>query len=350
MKKFVSLTLFGFLLSGIVGCSNVSKRVSDESSDIVRPILNVMKLSSGLDEDDHSYVVFNYTISPSNASDKSIITTLSWNDEDAEDIEEDYPIDEYITCDVDESVSTITLTCLQAFFYQANLNVRSASNLECYVNIPLDYESRLVDFSWDELEKTSSYIFSAGVTKQPWWIDTADSISVTDSAITVECDYSITAGMSGSKKMFNFPFTSYKNNAAVYSFGSVDSQHETISASLDIDSVSLTAYGSVSTSWPDKVIELFEDDILPNVWEYSFMTLSSFKNYVSVWAAETLSGAESADLHNNMFLLTFDADVTFSASNGVSSTRTFSFEYKISGNSFDIPVTSLAVNGSSYIF
>ena len=346
MKKFLTLALFGLLLGGTVGCSQIKQSENEEPIEVIRPVLSIRKLASGLDSNNHSYVKFNYTISPSNASDRSIITTLTWTEEGA-DIE--FPMQYYINCSVDESDSSITVTCLQAFMFQANLNVRSASNRDCYVDIPIDYESRLTGFSFSELEKTSSYQLN-GQTVQPWWSTTADSITVSDSEIALDCEYWDYGNIPSTNKMFNFDFGGYIARAAIYSYGSVDNVHESLSMSVSFSTPTITAYGSVSTQWPNKVIQLFSSDILPNSWDDKYMTVASFDAYATQWAANTLTAAEASDLHNNLFLLSFDADVTFSGSNGASTTRSFAFSYKIAGTFFDVPVRSLSTETDSHTF
>ena len=351
MKKFLTLALFGLLLGGTVGCSQIKQSENEEPIEVIRPVLSIRKLASGLDSNNHSYVKFNYTISPSNASDRSIITTLTWTEEGA-DIE--FPMQYYINCSVDESDSSITVTCLQAFMFQANLNVRSASNRDCYVDIPIDYESRLTGFIWTELEKSSSYTLN-GQTVQPWWSGTAESIdtqySESNDEISLSCQYWDYGNISGSTKMFNFPFYSYINRAAIYSYGSVDNQHETLNTTLTLGQFSLTAYGSVSTNWPNKVKAYFEDTIADMIYEdYTYMTVDAFDNAASTWAASYLTSAESSDLHSNMFSLSFDLDVTYSGSNGVSSTKNFSFTYMISGQFFNVPVRSLSTETDSHTF
>ena len=176
MKKFLKLALFGFLMVGTIGCSETKEINNDlnieQPAEFTVPKLAVRKLATGTDSGGHNFVKFNYTISPSNATDLSIITTLSWVDSSVQDT-----MSSYLTVSTDESDSSITLTCLQDFSHQANLNVRSASNAECYVNIPIDYEIRTKSFNWSELAATSSYTLN-GQTVQPWWYGTADSLTV----------------------------------------------------------------------------------------------------------------------------------------------------------------------------
>ena len=344
MKKFISLALFGLLMVGTTGCSN-NKQISEPVEE-VQQVLSIRKLNSGVDSNDHSFVKFNYSISPSNASDRSVITTLSWVNQNVQDT-----ISNYLTVLADESDYSITVTCLQSFSNQVNLNVRSAHNSECYVDIPIDYEVRLEDFDFTELEKTASYQLN-GSTVQPWWNGTAYSISVNnDSSISVDCtQYRDYGNISSTVKIFSFPFSQYIARAAKYSVGTVDNVSETLNVSYTLGSCSLTAYGSVSTQWPSKVMELFDEDILPNIAEYGYMTVGNFDSYVSSWAFDNLTAAEASDIYNNMFSLIFDLDVEFSGSNGVTSTKEISFQYMISGRFFDIPVRSLSTESVSYTF
>ena len=344
MKKFISLALFGLLMVGTNGCSN-NKQISEPVEE-VQQVLSIRKLNSGVDSNDHSFVKFNYSISPSNASDRSVITTLSWVNQNVQDI-----ISNYLTVLADESDYSITVTCLQSFSNQVNLNVRSAHNSECYVDIPIDYEVRLEDFDFTKLEKTASYQLN-GSTVQPWWNGTADSITVNnDSSISVDCSqYWDYGNISSTVRIFSFPFSQYIARAAEYIIGTVDNVSETLNVSYTLGSCSLTAYGSVSTQWPSKVMELFDEDILPNIVEYGYMTVGSFDSYVSSWAADNLTAAEASDIYNNMFSLVFDLDVEFNGSNGVTSTKEMTFQYMISGHFFNIPVRSLSTESVSYTF
>ena len=120
---------------------------------------------------------------------------------------------------------------------------------------------------------------------------------------------------------------------------------------MTLGQFSLTAYGSVSTNWPNKVKTYFEDTIADMIYEdYTYMTVDAFDNAASTWAASYLTSAESSDLHSNMFSLSFDLDVTYGGSNGVSSTKNFAFTYMISGRFFDIAVRSLSTETDSHTF
>ncbi len=354
MKKF-NKRLFGAmfttLLMGLTACNGV-KNVDPQPNDggeyiVERPSIAVRKLSSGTNSNDNPYVTFGYTITPSNASDRSLITTLSWvtyNGIDDTDYYDSH-IGDYLTVSVNESNNTITVTCLQNFSNQANLNIVCAANSQCTANIPIDYEVRLEDFNFNELRATTSYTVN-NQTVQPWWAGTASSISATNypNEIGVTCDYWDYGNIGSTVKMFNLPFGQYISRAAVYSYGSVDNVHENLTVSYSADAhCTLTALGSVSTNWPDKVRGYFDNTLIPNIIEYGYMTVGSFDTAVSDWAAQNLTAAETSDIHNNIMNIGFGIDVTFSGSNGVSSTIGISFTYSISGRFFDVALGSFAV-------
>lgn len=342
--------MFTTLLMGLTACNGVKnvdpQSDNDEEFILKQPSIAVRKLSSGTDNNSHNYVTFSYTITPANASDRSLITSLTWVTHNGWEDPDYYDanISDYITASVNESSQTITVTCMQAFENQANLNIRCAANSQCTANIPIDYEVRLDGFSFDELKKTSSYTMG-GQTLQPWWSGTAESISTTHypSEIGVDCSCWDYGNIASTTKMFNFPFNQYIGRAAIYSYGSVDNAHETLTTTCSLTPCSMTALGSVSTNWPDKVKGFFNNNILPGVVQNGFMTLASFDSAASTWAAQNLTAAETSDLHHNIFELSFAVDVTYTGSNGVSSTIAISFTYSISGLFFDVALGSFAV-------
>lgn len=358
INKRLFSAMFATLLMGLTACNGV-KNVDPQPNDggeyiVEKPSIAVRKLSSGTDNNSHNYVTFSYTITPANASDRSLITTLTWVTHNGWEDPDYYDanISDYITASVNETSQTITVTCMQAFQNQANLNITCAANSQCTANIPIDYEVRLDGFNFYELKQTSSYTMD-GQTLQPWWAGTAESISITNypSEIGATCSYWDYGNIASTTKMFNFPFNQYIGRAATYSYGSVDNTHETLTTTYSLDPCSLTAFGSVSTNWPNKVKGFFDNNVLPGVVQNGFMTLASFDSAASAWAAQNLTAAETSDLHNNQFTLSFGVDVTYTGSNGVSSTIGISFSYSISGRFFDVALGSFAVEpGVEIIF
>lgn len=343
--------MFTTLLMGLTACNGV-KNVDPQPNDggeyiVEKPSIAVRKLSSGTDNNSHNYVTFSYTITPSNASDRSLITTLTWVTHNGWEDPDYYDanISDYITASVNETNQTITVTCMQAFQNQANLNITCAANSQCTANIPIDYEVKLEDFNFNELKATTSYTVN-NQTVQPWWAGTASSISTSyyPNEIDVTCDYWDYGNIGNTVRMFNLPFGQYIGRAAIYSYGSVDNVHESLTVSYSADAhCSLTALGSVSTNWTDKVRGYFDNTLIPNIVEYGYMTVGSFDTEASAWAAQNLTAAETSDIHNNIMNISFGIDVTFSGSNGVSSTIRISFAYSISGRFFDVALGSFAV-------
>lgn len=332
---------------GATGCSNNLTKESE--SDVITPVLAVKKLSSGTDSNNHSYVTFNYTITPANASDRSIITELTWTEEGTE---SDFPMEYYLSCSVNENNSTITVTCLQPFIVQANLNITCASNSDCYVDLLIDYEVKLTDFnfSYAHLDATAAYT-SNGLSINPWWYGTCDSLDNTQSQWFIQStQFSNYSSFNQNANFFNFPFNNFRSSAAVYSLGTVDEDHETLSVSYSLSRIICSSYISLTTSLQDKLEDFFESDILPNCLDYVYMDADSFDYSASTWAATNLTSSEASELHSKTITLNFDLDVTFSGSNGVSKTQSIRFYYQIDGRFFDVPVRSFSTDGEDVIF
>ena len=355
MKKF-NKRLFGAmfttLLMGLTACNGV-KNVDPQPNDggeyiVEKPSIAIRKLSSGTNSNDNPYVTFGYTITPSNASDRSIITTLSWLSYTgiADTDYYDSHIGDYLTVSVDESNTTITVTCLQAFSNQANLNITCAANSQCTTNVTIDYEVRLDEFNLAQahLNATTSYVEN-GQTIQPWWSGTCSSMDTSNSSqwLLTSNEFRDYSSYNSSAKIFNFPFNSYKAAAAVYSYGSVDNVHETLSVSYAVTRVVCSSMIGLGASLESKLEQYFEDDVIPNCFEYTYMLASAFNSNASAWAATHLNASETSELHSKTFSLNFDINVTFSGSNGVSKTQAMQFAYWIDGRFFDVAVSSFAL-------
>lgn len=363
MKK-INKRLFGAmfttLLMGLTACNGV-KNVdpqSDNDDELIlkQPSIAVRKLSSGTNSNSNPYVTFGYTITPSNASDRSIITTLSWLSYTG--IEDtayyDSHINDYLTVSVSEENSTITLTCLQAFTNQANLNITCAANSQCTADVPIDYEIRLDQFnlSLAHLDATSSYTEN-GQTHQPWWSGAFTTLDTSNSSqwYLQSSEFTNYQSYNASARAFTFPFNSYKSAAAVYSYGTVDNQHETLSVECTFRNVTVASYVSISASLKNKLEQYFESDILPNSIEYGYMTIADFSRSASAWAAANLNAAESSELHNQNPTLNYILTVTFRGSNGVSASQDISILHRFDGRFWDIPVSSFALeNGVEVVF
>lgn len=344
--------MFITLLMGLTACNGVKnvdpQSDNDEEFILKQPSIAVRKLSSGTNSDSNPYVSFGYTITPSNASDRSIITTLSWlSYTGIEDTDYyDSHINDYLTVSVDESNTTITVTCLQAFSNQANLNITCAANNQCTTNVTIDYEVRLNDFNFAKahLNAATSYVEN-GQTIQPWWSGTCSSIDTSNSSqwLLTSNEFRDYSSYNSSAKIFNFPFNSYKAAAANYSYGSVDNVHETLFVSYAVTRVLCSSMIGLGNSLGSKLVQYFEDDVIPNCFENTYMLASAFNNNASAWAATHLNAPETSELHSKIFSLNFDINVTFSGSNGVSKTQEMQFAYWIDGRFFDVAVSSFAL-------
>lgn len=352
--------MFTTLLMGLTACNGV-KNVdpqSDNGEELIlkQPSIAVRKLSSGTNSDSNPYVTFGYTITPSNASDRSIITTLSWLSYTGIDDPDYYDshISDYLTVSVSEANSTITLTCLQAFTNQANLNITCAANSQCTADVPIDYEIRLDQFnlSLAHLDATTSYTEN-GQTYQPWWSGAFTTLDVSNSSqwFLQSSEFTNYQSYNASARAFTFPFNSYKSAAAVYSYGTVDNQHETLSVECTFTNVVVGSYVSISSSLVNKLEQYFENDILPNSIEYGYMTIADFSRSASAWAAANLNAAESSELHNQNPTLSYILTVTFRGSNGVSKSQDINILHRFDGRFWDIPVSSFALeNGVEVVF
>lgn len=89
---------------------------------------------------------FKATVTPSNATNKELIWSLSWKNASSE-WASGKNIGEYLT--LSSSGMSATLTCSQAFGEQAIITVRSADNTDIYKNCTIDYSVKIVDFELD---------------------------------------------------------------------------------------------------------------------------------------------------------------------------------------------------------
>lgn len=118
-----------------VGGSSASSAGSSASSASVGNVaaVQIKLLTTGTDADGNETRTFSYSITPSNATDKSITTSLAWTDSTVTDA-----ISSYYSVAVDSSAMTITVTMKQRAGYQATLKVSSAVNSSLSSSVTVD--------------------------------------------------------------------------------------------------------------------------------------------------------------------------------------------------------------------
>lgn len=141
MKKnnLFKLSLLAFSVLGVVGCSNVEpvtkeEQIIQENEDIVSHGVQVQRLSSGVDANDHPYQSFTYITTPSTASASTIDVSAAFVGGGS--------CSSYLTVSHNASTKTITATCLQPFSTLIKIHIQSHYNSSAYADVTVHYTQK----------------------------------------------------------------------------------------------------------------------------------------------------------------------------------------------------------------
>lgn len=106
----------------------------------------ISSLSTGIDSNGHATQTFNYTISPSTASNQNITLALGWTSTGVTET-----VSSYLTASQDSANKTITLTCLAAFSNQATLKIASVADPTKSASVTVDYEKKFLGWGTNNI-------------------------------------------------------------------------------------------------------------------------------------------------------------------------------------------------------
>lgn len=353
--------MFVTLLMGLSSCNSAVKTIEPQPIDGVEPqaslpALNVRRLNTGTNSSNQNYITFEYTISPANASDRSVITTLTWTDPTVESSLNIHVAD-YLSVSANDEDLTITVTCLQEFSYQAKLHIVAAAKTDLYADVLIDYETRLLSFNMGAsgcLYETGHYTLQ-GNSYAPWWDDTFDSLTnnSSDHNLLAHDNFYDKANSNILAPLFDYStLLTTLPRTAVYSNGSVNNTNETLSATLTVSNLDVSCLVSITDYLCTKLESFFQskiDAVIADPANEIYLT-DDFETQAPAWADDHLSESETAQLHSRVIRLIFDLGVTFSASNGISETTTFHCTYDIDGKFWDIPVSAFTAETNNICF
>ena len=102
--------------------------------------IQIKKVTSGTDNDGHEYKTYSYSISPNDAYYHEVTASISFADERVNG-------SSYLTCSIDNTNKTFTVTCLQAFDSVATLRLK-ASWGTAYADIQIDYKQKVTGVTY----------------------------------------------------------------------------------------------------------------------------------------------------------------------------------------------------------
>lgn len=102
----------------------------------------VKNVSTGTDEDSHSFVTINYGLTPTNTTDTSLIATIGWVSSAVTD-----NAALFLKAEIDTLVKTIKVTCLQAFANQMKVVVASTIDPTKTATITFDVAQKFLGFN-----------------------------------------------------------------------------------------------------------------------------------------------------------------------------------------------------------
>lgn len=361
MKKIYLLAVLATL--SLTGC-NQQRKQQGTSVLANQPELHVRRASSGMDANGNSTITFNYTISPSGATDKTVIPVVRWSDANII-----TPIASYLSATSDSNNMTITVTCYQAFENQATLVVTSNSNSNLTSSITIDYEQKpngIIAHSFNEtIQWIQSWAGEDAGQALSWYYGFSGNV---DSLYGFNDEYG------GSFETITFVNTARFTNASAeltYSTGTIllsenqiDNYNEQVSKALS-GNVTCRAYwygytgsnpssNTLTSTALSNALESFGVDLFTQYWYSSNLTLGTLYRAAKT-AAEGFSSSASSSLNINDYyclMVTVPVTHTIELNNGRLFQKTVQIEYKtvIPGYFFNIPARSLSVSEDSIVF
>lgn len=379
-NKFICFpVLFITVLSS---CSLIINKESDESlllSSIVEESgISLKRSGNGNDSNGNAFIDFRYTISPANASDKSVITSLEWSHEC------EYNISSYLFAEAFENNQTVRVTCYQPFDIQAMLTLSSAANQNLTACVSIDYERKIFDFDDDFLENCSTsngiYAWSdqsgnqGHVGTYGWKADSVEGSDIDGRyLISISSSDWIKTNGSSHEKMFSYPWNYALDIIPLYTTGTVDLVQDSITYSISMSPYGSFVYGGSLSSTPQfdtnftklsfdacQLLKAKLDDYFTyceNTYQFhtssqnnSFLTTAQFYSDMQSWVNSSFV-SYSNELSNIDFIAYGRfIDVTYSSSNGVIRTFHFYFRIYLDRYFFFINPTNLSSSKASITF
>lgn len=220
--------------------SSGSSSSGSSSGTSIAAAVQIKLLTTGTDADGNETRTFSYTITPDNATNKAITTSLAWTDSTVTDA-----ISSYYSVSVDATAMTITVTMKQRTSHQATLTVASAANPSLTSKLTIDvmrhmtkleansaYAGRGVTFIKTLSDDATNYVHY-GINKYDIpYFDVAGTKTTMEAAITKTYDnvYSTvptgvsqaaTAAFVSSSVMFSYITGANTSSEVDYDFGSI---------------------------------------------------------------------------------------------------------------------------------
>ena len=137
-NNLFKLSLLAFSVLGIVGCSSADPSIEQkedtnyfECGDIISHGVQLKRLLTGVDENDHPYQTFSYVTVPADAALPDIDISSSFVGGGS--------CSSYMTIQHDSSNKNVKLTCLQPFSTLINVHLEAHYNSSCYADITIHY-------------------------------------------------------------------------------------------------------------------------------------------------------------------------------------------------------------------
>ena len=135
--------------------------------------LAVKNVSTGSDTNNHSFVVINYALTPTNTTDTSLTATVGWV---SSAVTDDASL--FLTAEIDTLVKTIKVTCLQAFASQMKVVIGSTIDPTKTATITFDVAQKFLGFNGVQ-ELTIPHFYNGKAFARNFYNEISDSTLIT---------------------------------------------------------------------------------------------------------------------------------------------------------------------------